>query len=257
MFDKVINACSYLLNNFPEASICRDYLDSRISKSSQDIFQFGYFPNENNINVLIDLVGKDLLKEIELLKIKTYENEFYPDANKYEVIPYFKDHQLIMPFKNQYGKTYGIVGRSLTPDKDRLKIIPKYKNTQESKLFKKGNLLFGLYENKKNIIEQNSVFIVEGQFDVIKAYESGFRNVVALGNCNMTAYQFSVITRYTDNIFLLLDNDEAGGKGRRRILNKYGKLANIRNFYLPEQYKDVDEYLSNNSYESMSLSIKD
>ena len=87
--------------------------------------------------------------------------------------------------------------------------------------------------------------------------EKGLRNIVALGNANMTYYQFSVITRYTNNIFLLLDNDEAGEKGRKRIVDLFGKYANIRNFYLPDPYKDIDEFLSNNSAESLSFIVKD
>jgi len=139
------------------------------------------------------------------------------------------------------------------------KKISKYKNSSEkhNPKFKKGNHLFGLFENKKNIMEKNCVFVVEGQFDVIKAYEKGFNNVVALSNSNMTQYQISLITRYTDNIFLLLDNDEAGEKGRKRIVDMFGKYANINNFYLPMEYKDIDEYLTNNSYEDISFIIKD
>jgi DNA primase len=54
-----------------------------------------------------------------------------------------------------------------------------------------------------------------------------------------------------------LDNDDAGEKGRKRIMELFSKYANIRNFYLPEPYKDIDEYLSNNSRESLSFVVKD
>ena len=72
----------------------------------------------------------------------------------------------------------------------------------------------------------------------------------------MSDYQFSLLTRYTNDIFLLLDNDEAGEKGRKKIISKFSKFANIHNFYLPEPYKDIDEYLSQNSYESISFIMK-
>lgn len=101
---------------------------------------------------------------------------------------------------------------------------------------------------------------MEGQFDVIKAVEKGFKNIVALGNSNMTAYQFSVISRYSNNLFLLLDNDEAGQKGRKRIISKFGQLANIRNFYIPDDYKDIDEYITKgeiSDYAEMSFLVKD
>jgi DNA primase len=154
-----------------------------------------------------------------------------------------------------------IVGRTMLPEAEyKAKKISKYKNTAESSLFIKGNNLFGLYENKQAILDLRRVYIVEGQFDVIKASEIGFNNVVALGNNNMTSYQFSVISRYSNNIFLLLDNDEAGQKGRKRIINKFGQFANIRNFYLPDGFKDIDEYITNgkiSNHSEMSFVIKD
>lgn len=63
----------------------------------------------------------------------------------------------------------------------------------------------------------------------------------------MTVFQLALIARYTTNINLLLDNDEAGEKGRSRILNKFSKFVNIKNYYIPEPFKDIDDYLNGNS----------
>lgn len=251
MFDKIVESCRFLLNNFPEAQNCRDYLNNRLSSNSQETFQFGYFPKMINLQALTALIGENLLRESKLFYSKEIEDALCPRTVNF---CYFEDYPLILPFKDAYGNIVAIVGRSLLSDVERAKLkISKYKNT----VFTKGNFVFGLYENKQDILQQDCVYIVEGQFDVIKAVEKGFKNIVALGNSNMTAYQFSVISRYTDNIFLLLDNDEAGEKGRKRIVDKFGNLANIRNFYLPDGFKDIDEYLSNNSYESLSFVVKD
>ena len=113
-----------------------------------------------------------------------------------------------------------------------------------NKFNKKGNFLFGLYESKQAILDADLVYVVEGQFDAIKAWERGIKNVVALGTSSMSVYQFSVITRYTNNIILLLDNDEGGQKGRSLITKKFGNLANIQNWYIPKDYKDIDDYLT-------------
>lgn len=251
MLDKIVESCHFLLNNFPEAQDCKDYLDKRLLKESQETFQFGYFPDLNGLKALTNLIGEDMLKEERLFYSRDLEDSFGPRQFNFS---YFDNYPLVMPFRDTYGKIVAMVGRTLLSDEERQKKkIPKYKNT----VFRKGNYVFGLFENKQEIIDQNCVYIVEGQFDVIKAMEKGFRNIVALGNSNMTAYQLSVISRYTNNIFLLLDNDEAGEKGRKRIVDKFGQLANIRNFYLPDGYKDIDEYLSQNSYESLSFVVKD
>jgi DNA primase len=170
---------------------------------------------------------------------------------------YFEHHPIILPYRNAYGQVVALVGRSLLNDEERaLAQVDKYKNTRESNAFKKGNLVFGLYENKRSILDEGCVYVVEGQFDVIKAVEKGFKNIVALGTNSMTPYQFSVISRYTDNIFLLLDNDEGGEKGRKKIVDKFGKFANIQNFYLPNPYKDIDEYFTKTGEESVSFVVR-
>lgn len=242
------------MNNYPEAQDVKSYLDARLNQESQELFQFGYFPNTNNIRVLSDLVGEDMLLEDELLYHKNVEDSLFPRRFKF---CYFENHPLAMPFRDPYGNIVGLVCRTLLPDAEfKQKKISKYKNTK----FEKGHCVFGLYENKRYILEQNSVYVVEGQFDVIKAHQIGFRNVVGIGNNCMTSYQFSVISRYTNNIFLLLDNDDAGKKGRERTLDKFGQLANIRNFYIPESFKDIDEYITKDEigdYADLSFVVKD
>lgn len=258
MLNKIVESCNFLLNKYPAAQIYKTYLDSRLNQTSQDKFLFGYFPGIKDMSSLSDIVGEDELKKLELLASKEITDSLFPRKVLWN---YFENHSLIMPFRDTYGKIVALVGRTLLSSEEMKKVnISKYKNTKETNEFKKGNLLFGLYENKQSIIDKNCVYIVEGQFDVIKANEIGFNNIVALGNNNMTSYQFSVISRYTNNIFLLLDNDDAGQKGRKRIVSKFGHLANIYNFYLPDNNKDIDEYITNtkvSSYEEISFVVKD
>lgn len=239
MFDKIIEASTFFLENFPAAQETNAYLSTRLSADSKNIFQFGYFPNSENLAALISLIGEDVLLSMNLL----YYKQIHDALNPRQVpVSYFENYPLILPFKDSYGKIVAIVGRSILSEEERkAKNISKYKNT----IFQKGNFLFGLYENKKSIIENNLVYLVEGQFDVIKAREHGLTNFVALGSSSMTMNQFSLILRYTNNIILLLDNDEAGEKGRLQIMSKFSNYANIQNFYLPPAFKDIDELLSN------------
>lgn len=252
-YEKVVESCRFLLENYPEAQASKSYLDSRLSKEAQEKWQFGYFPDTRNLSALLDLVGEDALIQNGLLSSGRIEDSLSP---RRVLRNFFEDHPLIMPYRDQYGKVVSIVGRTILSEKERAdKGLIKYKNTSE---FKKANYLFGLYENKQNILDQGFAFIVEGQFDVIKAWEIGLRNVVALGNCFMTPYQFSVISRYSNNLRLLLDNDISGQKGRKRSISKYGKLANIHNFYLPDDYKDIDEYITKgriSNYTDLSFKV--
>lgn len=242
-FDKIIEQCSYLLYNSPEAEDTASYINERLSSDSQKKFSFGYFPPTDKLNLLTSIIGEDCLKINKLLYTKE-------SSDRISIYSYFENYQMIMPYRNLYGDIIGIVGRSILSDEDRKnKKISKYKNTA----FNKGNHLFGLFESKQSILQSGFAYIVEGQFDVIKAHEKGLTNIVALGSSNMTAYQAALISRYTDSVFLVLDNDEAGEKGRKRILSKYGDRLKFNNLYLPDGYKDIDDYLSQNSYESLSF----
>jgi DNA primase len=162
-------------------------------------------------------------------------------------------HNLIIPYRNLYGDILGFVGRTNSTLEDQKKLkISKYKNT----IFKKSNYLFGLYEARQSILDNDSVYIVEGQFDVIKAREHGITNIVAVGNSNITPYQMSLVLRYTKNIYLLFDNDEAGNLGRESSISKYGKYVDFMNLYIPEPYKDIDEYLKNKTDSKVEFILK-
>jgi DNA primase len=247
----IIDSCRFLLDNFPDAQDCRNYINSRLNLQSQELFKFGYFPSANNISALSSLIGEDLLKQNKLLYSKNIEDSLYPRSINF---CYFENYPLILPFRDVYGNIVAIIGRTILSEIERKnKKLSKYKNS----IFNKKDHLFGLFENKNYIIQQNSVYIVEGQFDVIKSIQSGLKNIIALGCSHMSTNQFTLLMRYTNNIFLLLDNDESGQKGRINIVNKFGKFANIRNLYLPYEYKDIDEFFSNNDLQCLSFLIED
>ena len=242
----IAQQCKNLLQH-PNASAHVEYINNRLNNSMQDKFGFGYFPSNNDIELLLDVVGEDVLQSLGLVYSKNIHDSIYPRKIRFS---YFEHQSLVMPYKNVYGEVVALVGRSILDENTRTTLkIDKYKNTQ----FTKGDHVFGLYEAKESILNSGFVYIVEGQFDVIKAHERGLTNIVALGTASMTAYQLSLICRYTDNIFLLLDNDMAGEKGRREIIKKYEKHANMHNVYLPNGYKDMDEYLVDHDMSSMSL----
>lgn len=247
-FEPIVSACKYLLYNCPEAEEHLAYLNSRIGADVQEKFEFGYFPGSEKLNLLIPLVGQEALTSLGMMQRKEYQDSV--SASRV-TISYFEYHQLIMPYKDLYGNVIGLVGRSLLADEERkqLTVQAKYKNTS----FSKGNHMFGLFEAKQSILENDIVYVVEGQFDVIKCFEKGIKNVVAIGSSNLTFHQLSLLCRYTKNICLLLDNDEAGDSGRKKIYDKYSQYANIINkFRIPKGYKDIDEYLKENSFDQLN-----
>lgn len=249
-FDDVISCCRDLLINYPGAKNVADYANNRLSKCGQEVFSFGYFPPNDDMQILTSVVGEECLKKLDLI----YPLEVLDGASNRKIMhSMLRNHNLVMPYRDAYGNIVAVVGRSILDDNARsIANIPKYKNTY----FLKRNHLFGLYEGKKSIVKNNLVYIVEGQFDCITAHDKGLTNVVALGSSGMTFEQFAFITRYTDNIVLLLDNDNAGKAGTERILKLYSHRANIKNAKLPDGIKDIDEFLSNNSVEDLQFVIK-
>lgn len=250
MYEDIVDACKLLLSTYSEAESCINYLSNRLTSDSIDKYSFGYFPDQGNINSLLAHVSEQSLLDMKLLFPRMVEDSICPRKVYFS---YFANYPLIMPYRDHYGNIIALVGRTLMSDNDREKLkIAKYKNT----VFKKGNYLFGLYEAKQSIIDNDSVYIVEGQFDVIKARENNITNIVAVGGSNISSYQISLIARYTKNVYLLFDNDDAGRKGREIAKEKFGKFIDFMNLYIPPPYKDIDEYLKNKESDKVEFLIQ-
>lgn len=249
--NKLVNYCKELLYNFPQAEAVRDYAKSRLSQNVLDKFSFGYYPSQENLHLLESEIGFEELSKLGIIYENIYQDGLMQKKTTYSTM---QNHNLVMPYKDTYGEVIAIVGRSILTDEDRkIHKIPKYMNTS----FNKRDSLFGLNLAKESIIKENSVFVVEGQMDFITAYDKGLYNVVALGSSNMTFEQFALLTRYTDNIILLLDNDDAGNAGSDKIIKNFGKYANIKKGELPAGYKDLDLLLKDVGIEGFNYKIKE
>lgn len=237
LFDQLTAYCGRLLRSAPEARQCAAYLDERLPREAQTGWGFGYFPDVNGLNGLIDSVGLAGLTEMNLI----YEQARHDGEGVVrETHSQMERHNLLIPYRDVYGEVIGIACRTLMSDAERAVAgIPKYKNTR----FDKGRNLFGLYEARREIVRRDEVMVVEGQFDCIAAHTAGMTNVVALGSSSMTFSQATLLLRYTQNLTLLLDGDPAGKMGMEKIREVYGPHARIRTARLPAGAKDLYELL--------------
>jgi DNA primase len=230
---KAVRACQDLLLNSNNARKARRYLNSRLDKSDQMEWKFGYFPTDEKLDELTEMVNK---KELESLKL------YYPKFIEGGMAQHshFSRHNLILPFYNAHGEIVALLGRCLLSEEERQEaLLNKYiYNTG----CRKDLFVYGLDKAKKSIIEKDYVILVEGQFDCIAAHSKNITNTVALGWANLSRYQMFQIHRYTNNIVVMLDNDEAGQKGKARIKNKFKDVANIKLISPPGGYKDIDEF---------------
>lgn len=116
--------------------------------------------------------------------------------------------RLIFPFQTISGRIAGFSGRQRVTDKE----YPKYTNTSENEIFKKRELLYGIFFAKKAIQKADNCNIVEGQVDVLAMHRDGFENTVASGGTALTKEHIRVIKRLCSRVTFIYDNDEAGMK---------------------------------------------
>jgi len=234
-FAEVMSASYSLFNNHLIAEEAKEYLGTRLFNSTNG-FSFGYFPNNEHINLLTQYIDEQMLCDLGLMYKKFVNDGGISYLTNFCTL---SDHNLIMPYCNLNGDIIALVGRSLLPDEVREhKNIPKYKNTK----FHKSLNLFGLNKAKKHILEKECAIIVEGQFDCITCHNAGFKNVVALGGISLTKFQLYLLLRYTKTIYLLLDNDAAGKKATDAIIKRYSTVTTVRSFdWNGRCEKDADE----------------
>ena len=116
--------------------------------------------------------------------------------------------RVIFPWFNVSGRVVAFGGRLL--DARTKGVQQKYVNSPNSEIYVKENELYGLYQAKKAIAKEDRVYMVEGYTDVIAMHQCGLENVVANSGTALSARQIKLLRRFTQNITLLYDGDEAG-----------------------------------------------
>ena len=116
--------------------------------------------------------------------------------------------RVMFPWFNVSGKIVAFGGRVL--DARTKGVSQKYINSPESDIYNKGRELFGIFQARKQIAKEDRVYMVEGYTDVISMHQCGIENVVANSGTALTESQIRLLHRYTNNITLLYDGDDAG-----------------------------------------------
>jgi DNA primase len=116
--------------------------------------------------------------------------------------------RVIFPWLNVSGKVVAFGGRLL--DSRTKGVQQKYVNSPDSEIYHKERELYGLYQAKKMIAKEDRVYMVEGYTDVIAMHQCGIENVVANSGTALSLHQIKLLRRFTQNITLLYDGDEAG-----------------------------------------------
>ncbi len=160
-------------------------------------------------------------------------------------------NRLMFPIFNPMGQVLAFGGRSLGGQE------PKYMNSPESFLYRKGSVLYGLQSAQEAIRERNAVIVVEGYFDLLALHQEGMRNAVAVLGTALTAGQIDILKRHTPNLVLVFDGDPAGKKASfRNLPDLLEKDIPARVVYLPEG-EDPDSFVNGHGREALERLIEE
>jgi len=240
---EIMESASYFYHNFLEkmevAGEARDYLKERgLSEESIKKWQVGFAPEQ------WDLLTKYLLKKgfgIDDI-VKTGMTIQKPGANKQNLRGYYDRFRarVMFPISNEHGNVLGFTGRVLVETE---KSGGKYVNTPQTPLYDKSRIVFGLYNAKKAIREKDRIVLVEGQMDVIASSQAGLEEVVASSGTALTRDQIKLLSRYSKNMSMAFDMDEAGIKAAKRGIEiALEEGMNLKVIQIPEEAgKDPDD----------------
>ena len=140
--------------------------------------------------------------------------------------------RVMFPIYNVSGRVLAFGARILGNKTEK---TAKYINSPETPIYHKSDVLYGLYQAKQAIRQEDTCYLVEGYTDVVSLYQTGIRNVVASSGTSLTHEQIRLISRYTKNVTVLFDGDAAGLKASFRGIDMLleGGL-NVRAVVLPE-----------------------
>lgn len=161
----------------------------------------------------------------------------------------------IFPWFSVSGKVVAFGGRVL--DRRTKGISQKYVNSPDSVIYHKERELYGLYQAKKAIAKEDCVFMVEGYTDVISMHQCGIENVVANSGTALSVHQIRLLHRFTSNIVLLYDGDNAGIhaalRGTDMLLEEE---MNVKVLFLPDG-NDPDSFARSHSAEEFRRYIQE
>jgi DNA primase len=227
-----------ILFGHPAGRRALDYLKSRkVNEELARRFLVGYAPPTGS--GLLDVLRKEQLSIKDALRLgligQRSEQQFHEK--------FFG--RLMFPIINAGGKVLGFGGRVLDGG------LPKYINSSESPLFRKGSTLYGLYQAKEGIRRADRVVVVEGYLDVIALHQFGLSSAVATLGTALTPDHVRLLGRYTQNIVALFDGDDAGRKAAARSFEIFVETGLLgRAAFLPAG-EDPDTYVHSHGPEAL------
>ncbi len=230
------------LTSNPEGAKAKLYLQTRgLSDQTIEDFKLGYAPDAWSalLDHLKTQFNESFLDKAGLV-MAGKEGRYYDRFRK----------RIIFPILDIKGNSVAFGARVLDDS------LPKYLNSPETEIYTKGRHLYGLYQARAAIRDEDAVAVVEGYMDVIGCYQAGVKNVVASLGTALTIDQVRMIKRHTRNVYMLYDADAAGEMATLRGLELFLEEGlEVKIVRLPDGY-DPDEYILENGVAAFRETIK-
>ena len=245
-------ACNYyqdqLFNSTTGQNIALTYYKQQRGFSDEIIGQFslGYSPARTDNTLISQLSGKGYAEDDIVASGIGVRFDNNP--------PYDRFHERItFPIFNLAGNIVAFSCRTMKHDDN----IAKYKNTNDTPIYTKGNEIYGLYQAREHILRLGSCILVEGNADVVSMHEAGFNNTVAPLGTGFTFAQACVLRRFTDQITLLFDGDGAGRHANEVALQHLLPLGIVPQIVLLPEGDDPDSFARRLSHDEAQRFITD
>ena len=234
-------AFAFFLN--PESEGYRYALKRGLSDNMITCFHLGYAPLNWDPVTMLGAKGfsPDLIQKSGLVAV----------AEDGSFRPRFR-HRLVFPVLDHRGRTVGFGARLIESREDS----PKYINTEETILFNKRKLLYGLDKAKNAIRDTGRVIVMEGYMDVIVAHQYGFEESVGSMGTALTAEHAQLLKRYTSVVYLAMDSDVAGQQSVERSCEVL-KQAGFQSYVIGLSQKDPADVLQQNGAEFFQKAIQE
>ncbi|MDP2585343.1 MAG: DNA primase [Candidatus Levybacteria bacterium] len=204
-------------------------LDARLIET----FLLGFSP-KTGASLSNYLINKKKYKKEDLIEAGL---AFYAGSR---IMDFFRN-RVMFPLFDHRGNVVGFSGRAIEEPYSG----GKYINTRETLAYHKGSMFFGLNTAKEEIKKLDKAIIVEGELDVISCFSVGIKNVVAVKGTALTENQVALMARFTNNICLCFDRDDAGYEATKRSLTSLEKKGINITICIFENGKDTDEAIKN------------
>ena len=224
---------NYYVDNLINNKEATKYIENR-GFTEEDIKKYNIGFSSNQWDDLYNFLTKEGYGEKELIElglIKKNEN-----GNIFDVFR----NRIMFPIVNSYSKTIGFGGRIIENNEN----TPKYLNSPDSLVFNKGKELFGLTNRGQDIKKKGFAILMEGYLDVLTSHKYGFNSAVASLGTSLTEDQVILLKKYTNNVVIAYDNDEAGKNAILKAMYIFKKHDfNVKCLVVNDTIKDPDEYL--------------